>query len=862
MLERRDRSSYYDSLNAKAKSAQNEATAENAMTRAKNSTVMERRSIERNRQNIQAGLNIAGAIKGMISDAFTVGTGDLSPIVGEQLNAIIHQGQMADADTDLLSIVTEGKGLAESSIADGSSTFTMVTDENGKQQLQFTPAQSVTDWYEGAMKQIDDSSYLPDVKAAMKKSLNANYYSMVQGMQSSAIERSYQSIQAGFETKINANLVSDSQMLAQYDGKLPEGVHLSGLATILSRSDWTDEEKANYAASYIQLADKQGIMERATMIATGRASFVGEDGKAATGLDAAYQYIYSQDSLSSDDKRSFYSKASVSYNQLEGAYKTEADTMMASAFTDPGGSTPKEVYDWWENTVAANHLPDSIAKSGNDTLKSTQRKGVQELGQNTLQQDLNDGYEATVDGLEYLESGEADAWYYGMPEEKEALIGKYKAEIASIQEDMAEYLGTTSGTISSADNKIVSAFKKQMDDLENRVTLGAITGREAMMELDSIVPAYQSMLGTSAGHNELIAAKRKFISDNFDKLPAAIKTEAQGAFDSFMLSTGVDIDSKDLTPEQKKGVDEAENYYLGMLSDLIFEAGQGNVSAADFTALAQKTNEGYLLSAKLVDSEGATKAVLATDEGAISSANKKNLDIVDRIWRDGRPDSLVYLDDLAGYENVTAYDEETGTVSEVSKDPTRRPVAVFFNPGVQQTYETISQHFKPQLSDATGVPVDKISYSPYVFTDTSEAMPLPMYTVSNDDGTMDNYIVQDGYFKKWNAEANEWDEKLGYKIQRSGDTPKPVDPESGVGQGTPKQLVEGDQSSDYTKYIHIGHGTVTVDPEIIDIPGFDMQAVLDLVDKDSAYSRYRDLIRDKLYGYWNNRQLMSAMEER
>ena len=325
MLERRDRSSYYDSLNAKAKSAQNEATAENAMTRAKNSTIMERRSIERNRQNIQAGLNIAGAIKGMISDAFTVGTGDLSPIVGEQLNAIIHQGQMADADTDLLSIVTEGKGLAESSIADGSSTFTMVTDENGKQQLQFTPAQSVTDWYEGAMKQIDDSSYLPDVKAAMKKSLNANYYSMVQGMQSSAIERSYQSIQAGFETKINADLVSDAQLWAQYDGKKPADVFYAGSATIAGRTDWTDEEKANYAASYIQQVQRQGIQERATQIAMGSATYVDADGNVSTGLEAARKYIYGQKSLTSDDKRSFYSKAMVSYNQLEGAYKTEAE---------------------------------------------------------------------------------------------------------------------------------------------------------------------------------------------------------------------------------------------------------------------------------------------------------------------------------------------------------------------------------------------------------------------------------------------------------------------------------------------------------------------------------------------------------
>ena len=509
----------------------------------------------------------------------------------------------------------------------------------------------------------------------------------------------------------------------------------------------------------------------------------------------------------------------------------------------------------------SNGVPNAIVVDAFDSARSVQREAVTAMGKNTLQQDENDGYQALLDGLSYIESGQADAYFYGMPEEKESLIADYKAAIAGYEEDVAEYLGTTPGEISKADSKLVSEFKKRTEDLENRLSLGAITGKQAMGELESVVTAYQASLATSAGQNSLLVAKQKFVSDNFDKLPSSLKTEAEGVFDSFMLSTGINVDSKKLTPEQQRRINDTENYYMGTVLDLMFEAGRGNISAADLTSLVQKANEGYLLSAKLLDSEGNTKAVLATDEGVISTANKKNLDIIDRIWRDGAPDSLVYLDDLAGYGNTMAYDKETGAVSEVPNDPTRRPVAVFFSPGVQQTYDTLGMHFKPQLSDATGVPVDRITYSPYVFTTTSEALPLPMYTVNKDDGTVDNYIIQDGYFKKWNAEANKWDERLGYEIQKNGDTPKPVDPQSGVGQGTPKELVEGNPESDFTRFIHVGRNAASVDPEIVDMPGFDMKTVLDLVNRESVYSEYRDFIRDELYRYWNNKQNGIPKEE-
>ena len=310
MMVRRDRSAYYGSLQQNSQAAQGKAATEASKTSAKNDLTLAKRNLRTQAIEEQAWNDTLQVGKNAINAFTTIVSG------GMTLGKLISEAQMADANTDLLKMTTEGKGIAEKSIADGSSMFTLETDENGNETAVFSPGEGIETWYQDAMKAIDDSDYTQRVKDSMKQSLTQNYYGFVQNMQSGAIKRSFDSIEQGFETQITADSVSDAQLYAQYDGKLPEGVLYSGMATIAGRSDWTDDQKKAYAAQYIQQVQRQGIQERAVQIATSQ------------GMQSANDYIYSQKSLTAEQKISISSKANAAYQQIENGYVAEVDSMM------------------------------------------------------------------------------------------------------------------------------------------------------------------------------------------------------------------------------------------------------------------------------------------------------------------------------------------------------------------------------------------------------------------------------------------------------------------------------------------------------------------------------------------------------
>ena len=65
-----------------------------------------------------------------------------------------------------------------------------------------------------------------------------------------------------------------------------------------------------------------------------------------------------------------------------------------------------------------------------DIAKTKQLEAVTTMGQNTLMIDKGEGLSALYDGLAEFKSDKHDAWFYGMPEEKQKLIANYETAIA------------------------------------------------------------------------------------------------------------------------------------------------------------------------------------------------------------------------------------------------------------------------------------------------------------------------------------------------------------------------------------------------------------------------------------------------
>lgn len=626
-------------------------------------------------------------------------------------------------------------------------------------EFEFTPAEEFDEWYNGLLEWIDSTDYSSWTKKSMREQARSYYWAQMQSMSDRAIEQSIADYEDAFSRSLQMDIVGDSQLWSRYGSNPPEGVNYAGIADIYARKDWDDATKQRKAAAYLTQVRYLSAQDQSISIAR------------TQGMAAADQFIQSLGFLTGAEKMDLTSMAQAAFNQMNSIYTGQAESLMEEAFTS-GGSRPGQIFQELQDIATTNRLPRETVASMRKSAQEVQREAVQSMISNQLQMDEADGLSALTETLGWVEGGGADSWFYGLPEERDSAITQYRTKINGILEDTAGYLGTTPGAISKSDSETITAFNNRIKDLKNREAMGVMTGAEVMAELDAIVPAYQAQLNTSAGHNSLLSAKMKFVSDAYDDLPSSVKLQADPAFDAFMLTAGIDIDSRSLSDKEKKRVQDTENYYLGTVADLVFEVGANRIAPEAFTELAQKANEGYLLQGKLVSSSGESKVKRADADTPATTAIKSTLKAVDTIWQHDKGDMLVYMDDMAGYGSELGYDSEQGMAYEIPIDPSRRPQPVFFNAGVQETYDSIEYNLRSPMLEFLGIPAESMTASPFVYSDGS-ALPIPEFHVQTEKGLM-HFIPQDGQIKCYDGKG--WT-AVG-EIQDDG-TILPVNPDTG-----------------------------------------------------------------------------------
>lgn len=686
MMVRRDRSAYYGSLQQNSQAAQGKAATEASKTSAKNDLTLAKRNlrtqaIEEQAWNdtLQVGKNAINAFTTIVSDGMTLGK-------------LISEAQMADANTDLLKMTTEGKGIAEKSIADGSSMFTLETDENGNETAVFSPGEGIETWYQDAMKAIDDSDYTQRVKDSMKQSLTQNYYGFVQNMQSGAIKRSFDSIEQGFETQITADSVSDAQLYAQYDGKLPEGVLYSGMATIAGRSDWTDDQKKAYAAQYIQQVQRQGIQERAVQIATSQ------------GMQSANDYIYSQKSLTAEQKISISSKANAAYQQIENGYVAEVDSMMESAFSDPGGSSPSDVYEWIDNMAAANGLPESMVNKLNDTAKGVQTEAANAAVDNTLASDTMIGIAALESTRTNLANGVYDSWFYGNDELKQGAIAKYDSAITAIKKGAADALGKSLKDIEEMDDRVIDAFNAANNEAFSLFDTGAITGRQygEMLVANANTALQQSQMSdveiTTAWRTAMGKATDAYVEEVYGD-------DVRSSVEALLVAEGaINATKSERTKEELQLINDLVAETNGNILNTLWDYGKKKVPIESVLDYADKSYQSFLLKQSVLGKDGETDIPLPTDPGvtmkkvvnAVSESNSKITSDMDA--------SYVWYDHSDAFmQGIDAAADENGQISLTRNIENGLPTAHFLDEGVQEEYRRSVNVYRSQLAMALGI---------------------------------------------------------------------------------------------------------------------------------------------------------------
>ena len=714
-------------------------------------------------------------------------------------------------------------------------------------EFEFTPAEEFDEWYNGLLEWIDSTDYSSWTKKSMREQARSYYWAQMQSMSDRAIEQSIADYEDAFSRSLQMDIVGDSQLWSQYGSNPPEGVNYAGIADIYARKDWDDATKQRKAAAYLTQVRYLSAQDQAISIAR------------TQGMAAADQFIQGLGFLTGAEKMDLTSMAQTAFNQMNSIYTDQAESLMEEAFTS-GGSRPGQIYQELQDIATTNRLPRETVSSMRKSAQEVQREAVQSMISNQLQMDEADGLSALTETLGWIEGGGADSWFYGLPEERDSAITQYRSKINEILEDTAGYLGTTPGVISKSDSETVTAFNNRIKDLKNREAMGVMTGQEVMAELDAIVPAYQAQLNTAAGHNSLLSAKMKFVSDAYDDLPSSVKLQADPAFDAFMLTAGIDVDSRSLSDEQKKRVQDTENYYLGTVADLVFEAGANKITPEAFTELAQKANEGYLLQGKLVSSSGESKVKRADADTPATTAIKSTLKAVDTIWQKDKGNMLVYMDDMAGYGSELGYDSEQGMAYEIPTDPSRRPQPVFFNGGVQETYDNIEYNLRSPMLEFLGIPAESMTASPFVYSDGS-ALPIPEFHVQTEKGLM-HFIPQDGQIKCYDGKG--WT-AVG-EIQDDG-TILPVNPDTGeVEKVYTGRLIESfPQLADRNRLLRLSIGSyikpeyedtpqgrrlsgVSVDPAILDAPDYSREEAIRLIRETPELSQIWQMAASQLAG--------------
>ncbi len=584
----------------------------------------------------------------------------------------IYKSQVSDGNIDLLELQTEGNGIADASVLDGSSGFVEIepgteiaagviplTDSDasaGLPGMGFKVSDSFQEWYRTAGEWIDNLNYMSSVKSEMHAQLDAFYWQKVNSMQASAFEKAYANYENNFSMMQEAAIVEDAQKWVEHEKDPSLDITYTGIANIQGRTDWDAATKKAHAIDYLSSVRYLGVQDRAVEIAR------------TSGLADVDRYLQEQSFLKPQERNSIYAMAQTSYSQMKGSYTDEAGNLMAEAFSDMG-STPYQIYEEINNIARTMGLPDDVRLGMIETARSEQRTAVQAMVSNQLQMDAGEGYSAYTKTLEYLESGGADSWFYGLPEEKASAISQYKAKIQEIEENAATALNTTTETIQKADKETLTGYKTGLDNDWDLFSSGAYTGEEYLQAVTDRTIAARKEIGLPETDESIIAAQAVAMDKVMGYIPTAMQSDIKSTVSSLMVAEGlIQSQTSKRRPEELAALNKVITQTNGAIADAIFQYGTKAVGTPeDIYNFANQTVQAFILQNEVLGSDGISDIPLLDEPGvtmkkAVTAAVDTNNAIVE-----ANETNYIYLDHSAGYEAVGLQDENGNTVGFVSR---------------------------------------------------------------------------------------------------------------------------------------------------------------------------------------------------
>ena len=828
MFPRRDRSTYYNSLRSNSQEAQNLAAAKIAYTDAKNDTTLLRKKMQEAEEDFQIDMEATKNVIGGLTNFIYAGvSGDFSPIVGEKINSLIQNSQIEKGNAALLPMITEGDGIAKKSLVDGSSYFDQIETENGLQTV-FVPSQSLKDWYDESIAAIDEMQLLPNVKSQLKAKIASNYYGQVQSLQASAIEQAYADLQSSYATNLEASLVSDASLWAEYGGKLPEGVRYSGIAVIAGRSDFSDERKQTEIINYMNSVRYLGVQDKAVQIAR----------SSSGGMADVDKYLQEQSFLKPQERNSIYTMAQTSYNQMKDAYTTEAENLMTEAFMDMG-STPYQIEQEIIGIARSNNLPADVLDSMLDSFRRVQSEGLDAMVSNQLAMDSADGYSAYSKTLEYLKSGGADSWFYGLPDKKAYAISQYETTIETIETSIAESLGTEAETIKNMDKDLLSGYQTGLDNDWNLFESGSITGEQYMQQVTDRTLSVRKEAQLPETTESIIAAQSVAMDKVMGYIPSAYRSDIESIVENLLIAEGQIASQKSKrTPEEWAKLNKAITATNGAIADAIYQYGVKVISSPeDIFNFANKTSQAFILENEVLGSDGMSDIPLPTDPGVtmkdvITSAVETNNTIVD-----SGESNYVYLDTAVGYDPLAVSDEEgniTGLIPRylASGEIQAFPEYRFISVQAQEDYNRRADVFRSQLAMAMGVDESRIMDNPEASAAGNTAIASPIMFADGRVFRVRGYTIQetkDG--KTWLPYAQINKDGIPTLINSESE------PQTSDGNGGERRIItiSADNIRDFIKptYEITARGRqltgVVIDPAIKDAKNYTKRDVINLV---------------------------------
>ena len=675
--------------------------------RAVNNTIQTRRSLtqskidKRNAENdrtierIQQDYDYAMTMLDIESEAnlinFVSGMVNTVASVGSQIFGMVQEDQTQSLNAQNATALGELQRKINQSITDGSSTF-VENSETGELEFQLAP--EIEEMYNSYIQSIEDMPLISSVKKNAITSYKMNFESLKTSAFNTALDQTYQRIESNFSANMQHNAASDVQLWAQYDGKLPEGTVLSGVSTILARSDWDEKTKDDKIAAYLMDVEKQAVTERGVMLATG-----------SGGLEAAYDYIYSSPLLFSEEKNSAYSNAVRAVNNRISSIEGLASDAMEAAFSE-GNPDISGVYSLI-NDMTANENP-QIRQAAYTEARSKQTELVTNMFNQQLLVDTDGGIGELQTTYDQLMNGDYNSYFVEIPELKNTVVAQYQSKIASTEKSLARALASTQSDIEAADKDLLSTYEKGVKYLESQWDAGQMSGRDVMSAIGALGAEVSSQLQTPDSQTSFFTSQFEALNQFADdSLPSVYQQPFDDAMDIFYVRLGLGTSAGSnagLTPEALEDKKEYTSYATGLIADMIYEAKDGKVSSEDIINTINTLSEASVYNDLSRKEKKIYEGTLVGDPG-------------DTNYKASVKDAIAAInafDNIDAMSVVAYIDDAEADMQNTLGNPTT-PRLKFFSPGIEKTYNNAAQILVNQISAFSGVDAENITYFPQQF---------------------------------------------------------------------------------------------------------------------------------------------------